>query len=74
MMARKKEELKKKMAEDKTQKDKIAQAVARVKNKDCNCHYHCQEYLHDNAPAKKSIRRTNAQYKCINNLAHHLRG
>jgi hypothetical protein len=33
MMARKKEELKKKMAEDKTQKDKIAQAVARVKNK-----------------------------------------
>ena len=33
MMTRKKEELKKKMAEDKTQKDKIAQAVARVKNK-----------------------------------------
>jgi electron transport complex protein RnfC len=33
MMARKKEELKKKMAEDKTQRDKMAQAVARVKNK-----------------------------------------
>lgn len=34
MMARKKEELKKKMAEDTTQKDKIAQAMARVKNKE----------------------------------------
>ncbi len=34
MMAKKKEELKKKMAQDKTQKDKIAQAAARVKNKE----------------------------------------
>jgi electron transport complex protein RnfC len=33
MMARKKKELKKKMAGDKAQKDKIAQAMARVKNK-----------------------------------------
>ncbi len=33
MMARKKEELKKKMAGDKTQKDKIADAITRVKNK-----------------------------------------
>lgn len=33
MMARKKQELKKKMAQDKTQKDKIAQAMTRVKNK-----------------------------------------
>ncbi len=34
MMARKKEALKKKMAQDKIQKDKIAQAMARVKNKE----------------------------------------
>lgn len=33
MIARKKEELKKKMAQDKTKKDKIARAIARVKNK-----------------------------------------